>query len=91
MSHVVPKTGSPSRPNPCQRGRWTFTAAGGALSTLGKAIGPGVIDAAKKMGVPLPAELDGPDAEFTPELLITFLRQVCWHLFPQLEPSSETA
>ena len=31
---------------------WTLdvTAAGGALSTLGKAIGPGIVDAAKKMG-----------------------------------------
>ena len=75
--------------------QWTLDiiAAGGALSTLGKAIGPGLIDAAKKMGVPLPAELDGPDAEFTPELLITFLRQICWHLFPQLapKPTSGTA
>ena len=72
---------------------WTLdvVAAGAALSTLGKAIGPGVIDAAKKMGVPLPAELEGPDAEFTPELLIKFLRQVCWHLFPGLAPSDATA
>jgi phospholipase C len=71
---------------------WTLdvVAAGAALSTLGKAIGPGVIDAAKKMGVPLPSELDGPNAEFTPELLVTFLRQVCWQLFPQLEPNSPT-
>ena len=48
---------------------WTvdIVAAGGALSTLGKAIGPGLIDAAKKMGVPLPSELDGPNAEFTPD------------------------
>jgi hypothetical protein len=57
------------------------------LSTLGKAIGPGLLDAAKKMGVPLPSQLDGPNAEFTPELLIKFLRQICWHLFPRLEPS----
>ena len=65
---------------------WTIDiqAAGGALSTLGKAIGPGIIDAAKKMGLPLPPELDGPGAEFMPELLIRFLRQVCWHLFPEL-------
>jgi phospholipase C len=71
---------------------WTLDVGGaaGALSTLGKVIGPGLIDAAKKMGVPLPAELDGPDADFTPELLIKFLRQICWHFFPQLEPSSET-
>jgi hypothetical protein len=50
----------------------------------------GILDAAKKMGMPLPAELEGPDAEFTPGLLITFLRQVCWHLFPQPEPKSQT-
>jgi phospholipase C len=69
--------------------QWTLdiVAAGGALSTLGKAIGPGLLDAAKKMGVPLPSQLDGPNAEFTPELLIKFLRQICWHLFPRLEPS----
>ena len=71
---------------------WTLDVqgAGEALSTLGKAIGPGILAAAKKMGVPLPAELEGPDAQLTPELLITFLRQVCWHLFPRLEPDSRT-
>jgi phospholipase C len=70
---------------------WTLdvAAAGGALSTLGNAIGPGLIGAAKNMGVTLPRELDGPDARFTPELLIKFLRQISWHLFPRLE-SSET-
>lgn len=73
--------------------QWTLdlVAAGEALSTLGKAIGPGVIDAAKKMGVPLPPELDGPNAEFTPELLIKSLKQICWHLFPRLAPSDTTA
>ena len=72
--------------------QWTLdlVAAGGALSTLGKVIGPGVIDAAKKMGVPLPSELDEPNAEFTPELLIKFLRQICWHLFPWLPPGDTT-
>src|SRR3984957_850058 len=70
---------------------WTLdvSAAGGALSTLGKAIGPGVIEAAENMGLPLPAELAGPNAEFPPELLIKFLRRVCGPLFPGLEPSSE--
>ncbi len=72
--------------------QWTLdiVAAGGALSTLGKAIGPGMITAAKQLGVPLPSELDGPDAEFTPELLVQFLRQICWHLFPRLEPGGAT-
>jgi Pyridoxamine 5'-phosphate oxidase len=69
--------------------QWTLdiVAAGGALSTLGKAIGPGLLNAAKMMGVPLPSQLDGPNAEFNPELLIKFMRQICWHLFPRLEPS----
>jgi phospholipase C len=73
--------------------QWTLdiVAAGDALSTLGKAIGPGVIDAAEKMGVTLPSELVGPNAEFTPELLIKFLRRICWHLFPRLKPSDVTA
>jgi phospholipase C len=73
--------------------QWSLdiVAAGGALSTLGKAIGPGLLDAAKNMGVPLPSELSGPNAEFTPELLIKFLRQICWHLFPCLEPSDVEA
>ena len=73
--------------------QWTLdtVAADGALSTLGKAIGPGVIDAAKKMGMPLPKELDGANAEFTPDLLIKLLRQVCWHLFPRLQPNDATA
>jgi phospholipase C len=71
---------------------WTLdlVAAGGALSTLGKVIGPGLIDAAKKMGVPLPSELTGPDDEFTPELLIRFLREICWHFFPRLAPEDAT-
>jgi phospholipase C len=68
---------------------WTIDvqAAGGALSTLGKAIGPGIIELAKQMGMALPPELTGVDPEFTPELLIQFLRDVCLHLFPALAPA----
>ena len=77
-----------SRPVP----DWTLdiVAAGEALSTLGRVIGPGLIDAAKKLGAPLPSELTGPDAEFTPELLVRFLREICWHLFPRLAPEDST-
>ncbi len=68
---------------------WTldYQSAGQALSTLGQAIGPGVIEAAKKLGVKLPAELEGPSPEFSPALLVQFLRQVCLHIFPALAPS----
>ena len=72
---------------------WTIDiqAAGGALSTLGKAIGPGIIELAKQMGIALPSELAGPSPEFTPELLIQFLREVCLHLFPNLAPKSHSS
>jgi hypothetical protein len=67
---------------------WTMdlVAASSALSTLGRAVGPGLIDAAKKMGAPVPPELASPDAEFTPELLLSFMRELSWHLFPLLAP-----
>jgi phospholipase C len=69
---------------------WTLdiVAAGEALSTLGKAIGPGLIDAAKRLGAPIPDELDAPGAEFAPEILVRFLRQICWHIFPKLAPEA---
>jgi phospholipase C len=67
---------------------WTIDvqSAGGALSTLGRAIGPGIVDLAKQMGMALPSELAGPNPELTPELLIQFLRDICLHLFPALAP-----
>ena len=72
---------------------WTIDlqAAGGALSTLGKAIGPGVIDLAKQLGIAMPSELAGPNPEFSPELLVQFLREVCLHLFPNLAPLGDSS
>src|SRR5580704_9093724 len=69
---------------------WTLDiqSAGAALSTLGTAIGPGLIELAKRMGIKLPPELDGPSPEFTPELVIQFLREICLHIFPALAPSA---
>ena len=60
------------------------------LSGLGKAIEPGFIANAKQMGVAnLPPELDDPDVEITPELIIKTFRDVAWHYFPQLAPEGE--
>jgi phospholipase C len=69
---------------------WTLDiqSAGAALSTLGTAIGPGLIELAKRMGIKLPPELDGPSPEFPPELVIQFLREICLHIFPALAPSA---
>jgi phospholipase C len=69
---------------------WTLDiqSAGAALSTLGKVIGPGLIELAKTMSMKLPTELDGPSPEFTPEPFIQFLREICLHIFPALAPSA---
>jgi hypothetical protein len=60
---------------------------GKALSGLGKAIGPGLIDHARAMGVKLPAQLDDPNVELTPHLIIKVLRDVAWFYFPGLAPA----
>ena len=38
------------------------------------------------MGVTLPPELDDPNTELTPQLIVEVLRDVAWHFFPQLAP-----
>jgi phospholipase C len=65
---------------------WTMDpeVVGNALSTLGKGMGPALIDMAKGMGVKVPAELDQPGAAFTPEQIVPFLREIAWHFFPLL-------
>ena len=68
-----------------------FNLVNKALSGLGKTMGPGVIANAKAMGVTnLPPELDGPDPEVTPELIIGVIKDVAWHFFPQLTPPGES-
>jgi hypothetical protein len=41
------------------------------------------------MGVKLPSQLDDPNAELTPQLIIEVLRDICWHYFPLLAPEGE--
>ena len=55
-----------------------------ALSTLGKGMGPALIEKAKEMGVQLPAELNDPTAKLTPALIVPFLRGIAGHFFPLL-------
>ena len=65
---------------------WTMDTevVGKALSTLGKGIAPAIITRAKEMGVPLPAELNDPEADLTPRLIVGVLRHVAGHFFPLL-------
>ena len=72
------------RPRPVPE--WTADPEliGKSLSGLGKTVGPALITKARAMGVRLPPELDEPNAELTPELIIRSLRDIAGHLFPRL-------
>ena len=65
-----------------------YLALGKALGYLGKDIGPGMIEHARQMGVKLPAQLDDPSAELTPQLIVDVIRDVAFHYFPRLAPAS---
>ena len=70
---------------------WTVDpeVVGKALSSLGKAAGPGLIEQARALGVKLPPQLDDPNVELTGELIVEVIRDVCWHFFPGLAPAGE--
>ena len=51
-------------------------------------MGQGFIEHARELGLELPPELDEPDAEITPEVMIKVFRQVAWRYFPILAPES---
>ena len=65
---------------------WTLDpeVVGQALSTLGKGIAPALITRARDMGVQLPAELNDPQADLPPRLIVSVLRQIAAHFFPLL-------
>ena len=65
---------------------WTMDTevVGQALSTLGKGMAPAIIARARQMGVPLPAELNDPEADLPPRLVVSVLRQIAGHFFPLL-------
>ena len=58
------------------------------LSSLGKTIGPGIIEYARENGVELPPQVDDPDAELTPAIIVEVLREVARHYFPLLAPDT---
>jgi phospholipase C len=56
------------------------------LSGLGKSMGPGIVQHARELGVELPPQLDDPNAEVTPSVILDLLRHAAWHYFPRLAP-----
>ena len=69
---------------------WTMDpeVVGKALSSSGKAAGPGLIERARELGVELPPQLDDPHVELTGRTHHRGPRDVSWHFFPQLTPTS---
>ena len=57
---------------------------GKGLSTLGKGLAPAIITRARQMGVPLPAELNDPEADLPPGRIVDVLRDISGHFFPLL-------
>jgi phospholipase C len=72
---------------------WQLTKVqlGEALSTLGKAIGPGLIEHAKQAGLPIPADLADSNEPPTGEQLVEFVFGIAAHYFPRLADAAETS
>ena len=82
-----PATWPEMHPQPLPDWQLTKIAYGEAISTLGKALGPGLIEHARQSGHPIPAELTDPDHPPTPERLVDFVRSIAANYFPSLVPS----
>jgi hypothetical protein len=54
-------------------------------------MGRGLIEHARELGLELPPQLDDPDAEVTPQVIIDVFRQVAGHYFPRLAPDRAAA
>jgi phospholipase C len=74
-------------PLPLPDWQLTKVAYGEAISTLGKALGPGLLEHARQSGHTLPAELTDLDHPPTPEELVDFVRGIAATYFPGLVPS----
>jgi phospholipase C len=57
---------------------------GQALSSLGKGVVPAFISMAARMGAPLPAELNDPEAVPSSGRVVSVLREISGHFFPLL-------
>jgi phospholipase C len=82
-----PATWPEMHPAPLPDWQLTKIAYGEAISTLGKAVGPGLIEHARQSGRPIPAELTDPAHPPTPEQLVDFIRSIAAAYFPGLVPS----
>ena len=57
---------------------------GQAISSLGKGLVPAFIAMARQLGMPLPADLNDPQAVLPPGRVVGVLRDIAGHFFPLL-------
>ena len=78
-------------PRPVPEWQLTKVELGQALSPLGKAIGPGIVEHAKQAGLPLPADIANAKGPPTDEQLVEVIFELAAHYFPRLAEAAESA
>ena len=81
-----PATWPDFQPRPVPEWQLTKVQLGEVLSTLGKALGPGLLEHAKQSGLPVPAELTDSDHPPTAKQLVDFIFEIAAEYFPRLVP-----
>ncbi len=78
-------------PRPVPEWQLTKVELGQALSPLGKAIGPGIVEHAKQSGLPIPADIADADGPLTGQQLVEVVFDIAAHYFPRLAEAAESA
>ena len=77
-------------PRPVPEWQLTKVELGQALSPLGKAIGPGIVEHAKQAGLPIPADIANAKEPPTGEQLVEVVFEIAAHYFPRLAEAAES-
>ena len=94
FSRVTPRDpGSWAAPKAHPVPEWTADpeVIGQALSSLGKGLVPAFIAMARQLGVPLPAELNDPEAALPPGRVVGVLRDIAGHFSRSLPQTRKTS
>ena len=77
-------------PRPVPEWQLTKVELGQALSPLGKAIGPGMVEHAKQAGLPIPADVANAKGPPTDVQLVEVIFAIAAHYFPRLAEAGES-
>ena len=78
-------------PRPVPDWQLTKVELGQALSPLGKAIGPGLVEYAKQAGLPIPADIADAKGPLTGDQLLEVIVEIAASYFPRLSEAAESA